>query len=383
MRRTSAAERERLAETFESLCRIESPSYRERTCADWILAELDGMGVGVEEDEAGQQVGSDAGNLHALIPGSGSESILICAHMDTVPLAAPVDPLIRDGGWENANDAILGADNKAAVAVALELARRVTAGGERPWVGLELLFTICEEVALQGAKAFDVSKLSSGFGYVFDHASPIGEVVLASPTYYRIVAEIRGRAAHAGIRPESGRSAIAAAAQGIAAMQLGRIDSQSTANVGTIGGGTNANVVPERCRIEAESRSLDRAHAERLATEMIDHLQEGADASECDLDVTLERMFDGYRTRPREPQVLAAERALSAAGYQARHIDTGGGSDANALIAAGFPCTNLANGTERNHEPTERVSVDALEGMLEVAVALVDEAAAVMAGAVE
>ena len=378
MRRASAAERERLARAFVSLCRIESPSRSERGCADWIASELRGLGLEVTEDDAGPGLGANAGNLHAVIPGTGPDTILVCAHMDTVPLAAPVEPVMRDEGWENANEAILGADNKAAVAVALELARRHRAAPAPPAVGLELLFTVCEEVALRGAKAFDTSRLSSRFGYVFDHASPIGEIVLASPTYYQIVADIHGRAAHAGIRPQDGRSAIAAAARGIAAMALGRLDPETTANVGTISGGTNANVVPEYCRVHAEARSLDRERAEATATEMIDHLQEGADAGECDLDVTVERMFDGYRTRAREPQVVLAERALQACGYSPTHITTGGGSDANALIAAGFPCTNLANGTERNHEPTERVSVDALEGMLEVAIALIDQAQPVL-----
>ena len=377
MRRASDAERERLNQTFASLCRIDSPSGRERHCADWVTAELDGMGIGVEEDDAGAQVGSDAGNLLARVPGTAANSLLICAHLDTVPATAPIEPVIVDGGWENANEAILGADNKAAVAVALELVRRVISAPSPPEVGIELLFTVCEEVALRGAKAFDHTKLVSRFGYVFDHASPIGEIVLASPTYYRIIADVHGRAAHAGIRPEVGRSAIAAAAKGIAAMRLGRLDPETTANVGTISGGTNANVVPEHCRIEAEARSLDRARAETVATEMIDHLQEAADAAECDLDVTVERMFEGYRTRPREPQVALAERALRGCGYEPRHIATGGGSDANALVAGGFTCTNLANGTERNHEPGERVSVDALEGMLEVAIALVEEAPAV------
>ena len=381
MRRASEAERERLGETFASLCRIESPSGRERRCADWVAAELDGMGIGVAEDESGAAAGSDAGNLLARVPGQGPDSILICAHLDTVPLAAPVEPVIVDGGWENANEAILGADNKAAVAVALELARRLMAAPEPPEVGIELLFTVCEEVALRGATAFDQTRLISRFGYVFDHASPIGEIVLSSPTYYRIVADVRGRAAHAGIRPENGRSAIAAAARGIAAMRLGRLDPETTANVGTIRGGTNANVVPEHCRIEAEARSLDRSRAESVATEMIDHLQEAADAGECDLDVTVERLFEGYRTRPREPRVALAERALHACGYDAHHIATGGGSDANALEAHGFPCTNLANGTERNHEPGERVSVDALEGMLEVAIALLEQAPAIMSEA--
>ena len=378
MRRTSEAERQRLGETFASLCRIESPSGHERACADWVGAELEAMGLPVQEDGAGAEVGSDAGNLLARLPGRNAETVLLCAHLDTVPLAAPVEPVLVNGGWENAHEAILGADNKAAVAVMLELARRLAQAAEPPEVGLELLFTVCEEVALRGAKAFDAGQLRSPFGYVFDHASPIGEIVLASPTYYKIEAEVRGRAAHAGIRPEHGRSAIAAAARAIAVMPLGRLDPETTANVGTITGGTNANVVPERCRLQAEARSLSAERAEKVATELVDHLQEAADAGECDLDVTVERMFEGYRVRAREPHVVLAERALRACGFEPRPIDTGGGSDANALMSNGFRCANLANGTERNHEPTERVSVDALESMLEVAIALVEEAPAVV-----
>jgi tripeptide aminopeptidase len=381
VRRTTDAERERLHKTFATLCRIESPSGRERACADWITGQLRGMGLEVEEDDAGAPAGSDAGNLLARIPGprAGAGSILLCAHMDTVPLTAPVEPVQVDGGWENAGEGILGADNKSAVAVILELARRVIAAPEPPEVGIELLFTICEEVSLRGSKAFDASRLDSRFGYVFDHATPIGEIVLASPTHHRIDAELRGRAAHAGVRPEVGRSAIAAAARAIAAMELGRLDAETTANVGMIEGGTAINVVPARCQIVAEVRSLDRERAEAVATEMIDHLQEGADAAECDLDVALQRGFEGYRIRPRAVEVAVAEQALRACGYEPKHIVTGGASDANTLRVSGFPCLCLADGTEHNHEPTERISTDALEGMLEVAIAIVGEAGRALA----
>jgi tripeptide aminopeptidase len=374
VRRASDAERERLGETFAQLCRIESPSGRERVCADWVSAELGRIGLEAHEDGAGPAAGSDAGNLFARIPGRGEDTILLCAHLDTVPLTAPVEPVIVNSGWENANDAILGADNKAAVAVLLELARRLSAGPERPSIGIELLFTVCEEVSLRGSREFDSRRLTSRFGYVFDHATPIGEIVLASPTHYRVAADVHGRAVHAGIRPEDGRSAIAAAAAAIAAMRLGRLDAETTANVGTIEGGSALNVVPERCRLQAETRSLDAARAEAVATEMVDHLQDAANALECDLDVTVQRMFEGYRTRPKAPAVVLAERALRACGYEPRHIVTGGASDANSFQAAGFPCTNLANGTERNHQSDERVSIEALEGMFEVAIALVEEA---------
>jgi tripeptide aminopeptidase len=230
-------------------------------------------------------------------------------------------------------------------------------------------------VSLRGSREFDVSRLRSAFGYVFDHATPIGEIVVAAPSLYRIVAEFRGRAAHAGVRPEAGRSAVVAAARGIAAMRLGRLDGETTANVGLIEGGTAINVVPERCRIEAEVRSLDDAVAASVTTEAVDHLEDAANAAECDLDVNVERMFSGFRARPRAPAVAVAERALGSCGYEPRPIASGGASDANSFQAAGFSCINLADGTERNHEPGERISVDALESLLEVAIALTDEAA--------
>jgi tripeptide aminopeptidase len=380
VRRASDAERGRLHETFEALCRIESPSGRERSCADWVIGELRGIGLEVEEDDVGPSVGSDAGNLLARIPGAGPDSILLCAHMDTVPLTAPVEPVRVDGGWTNAGEGILGADNKTAVAVMIELARRLTGSGSGPPpVGVELLFTVCEEISLLGARAFDVGRLESRFGYVFDHATPIGEIVLAAPTLHRMVAEFHGRAAHAGVRPEAGRSAIAAAAHAIAAMRLGRLDAETTANVGTINGGTAINVVPERCRVEAEVRSVDQGRVETVATEMIDRMQDAADAAECDLDLTVERMLEGYRIRPRATEVTVAEQALRACGYEPSHIVTGGASDANAFRTDGFACLNLADGTEHNHEPTERISVDALEGLLEVAIALLDEAGTALA----
>ncbi len=371
MSRAGAAAQARLAETFAALCRIPSPTGQERECAEWVRSALEQMGLEVELYR--DFPGSDAGNLLARIPGTGVHSALLCAHLDTVPPLAAIEPVIVDGGWENANAGILGADNKAAVAVLVELAHRLCQKPQPPQLGLELLFTVAEENGLQGAKHFDPGRLRSGFGYVMDHASPIGEIVIASPTYDRIVAEVRGRAAHAGIRPEEGRSAILAAARAVAAMPSGRIDPQTTANVGRIQGGTATNVVAERCTLEAEVRGLDRERAKQLVTELVDHLQDAANAGECDLDVTVEQMFAGYRTRTSAPEVRLAERALRACGYEPRHILTGGGSDANALQVNGFRCANLANGTERNHQPDERVSVDALHGMLEVVIALVEE----------
>ena len=370
----SEAERASLNETFADLCRIVSPFGSERACAERVADELRSMGLEVEEDDAAQAAGAECGNLLARVPGRGPRSIVLCAHLDTVAVAGAIEPIVEDGGWVNAHETILGADNKAAVAVMLEVARRCAR--EPGPVGVELLFTVSEENALAGAKAFDAARLRSDFGYVFDHASPIGEVVLASPTYFRLSAEFRGKAAHAGIRPEDGRNAVLAAARAIATMPHGRIDAETTANVGSItGGGKSTNVVAEHARFLAEARSLDRDKAERTVGAMIDAIHEAASATECDVDVTSEKLFDGYRTRPSEPAVAAAEAALRRCGHEPRRIVTGGGSDANALQTQGFACVNLANGTERNHEPTERVAVAALEDMLDVALALLDTAA--------
>ena len=367
MRPASDAEKARLNETFAALCRIASPFGHEQECAEHVRGVLREMRIEAEADAAG--------NLLARLPGRGERSILLCAHLDTVDDGGvPIEPVIVDDGWENANDGILGADNKAAVAVILELARRCRVEGSP--VGIEILFTTGEENALEGIKQFDVSQLQSDFGYVFDHATPIGEVVTASPTYFRLAADFHGRAAHAGIRPEAGRSAILAAAQAIAHMPLGRIDEQTTANVGSIQGGAGStNIVPERCRILAETRSLDASRVEDVVSSIVDAIHDGAAHAECDVDVVSERLFVGYRQKPSAPAVMAAEAALQACGYEPKRIVTGGGSDANVLEANGFECVNLANGTEHNHEPTERVAVAALEGMLDVAFALLDAAA--------
>jgi tripeptide aminopeptidase len=379
MPRSSAATRSKqprswLNDLFADLCRIPSPFGHERGCFDRVAAELRGMGVEVTEDGAAAAAGAECGNLLARIPGRSDRTILLCAHLDTVEVTGPLEPVVVDGGWENAHDAILGADNKAALAVMLEVARRASLEGSP--VGIELLFTVSEENALAGAKQVDPAALSAEFGYVFDHASPIGEVVVASPTYYRVGADFHGKPAHAGIRPEDGRSAIVAGAHAVAAMPLGRLDEETTANVGSIHGGVGStNVVAERCSLLAETRSLDPAKAETSVARLVDALTDGAAVAECDVDLTVEKLFAGYRVRPSSPALAAAEAALRACGYEPRRIATGGGSDANALEALGLPCLNLANGTERNHEPTERVSVAALEGMLDIALALLDEAA--------
>jgi tripeptide aminopeptidase len=383
--RVGELERRYLSGTFAELCRIESPSGSERACAQRVIAELRAIDVGVHEDGAGAEAGSDCGNLLARIPaapgaeeaaGGATRCVLLCAHLDTVPLQAAVEPVLLDGYWENANEGILGADNKAAVAVLLALARHIRRQGAA--LDVELLFTVGEERALAGARALDFSSLRSDLGYVFDHPSPIGEVIVASPSHFRIDAAFEGAAAHSGISPEDGRSAILAAARAIASMRLGRVDEDTTANVGWIAGGSAMNVIPARCALVAEVRSLRDERAEEEVAELVARLHEAANLPECecDVDVNVQRTFAGYRLATSSEAVRAAERALLACGHEPVRVASGGASDANVFVARGLDTVNLANGTERNHEPGERVSVQALEDMLEVSLTLIDELAA-------
>ncbi len=363
----------RLFDRFVRLCEIESPTGSERAVADAVLSELSELGVEVAEDGAAGPARAGAGNLIARLPGTAGGWLMLCAHLDTVPHQGAIEVVEEEGAYRSRGNTILGADNKAAVAVLLELAAR-HAGDPAP-VGLELVFTVAEEDGLRGAKELDIAALRSSLGFVIDHASPVGEVLVAAPTYKRLVATFRGHEAHAGINPEEGDSAILAAAAAVAEMKLGRLDDETTANVGIVEGGTASNVVPGVCRIEGEARSIDGERAAATVGAMVDACTWAAGEHGCDVDIEVTEMFRGYRADASAPPVRIASEALRRAGHEPKLIATGGGSDANALIAAGFDCILLANGTEANHTPEERVSREAMTEMLAVCEQLVAVAA--------
>lgn len=344
--------------------------------ADTIAAELRALALEVSEDDAAGPARAGAGNLLARLPGTRDEWVMFCAHVDTVPHKGQIEVIESDGVFRSAGDTILGADNKAAIAVFLELVARHAEASEPPPVGIELLLTVAEEQGLRGAKVFDASALRSQVGFVLDHASTIGEVIVTSPTQQSVLADFHGVEAHAGIRPEDGNSAIAAAGAAIARMELGRLDEETTANVGVIRGGTSGNVVPGHCEIVAEARSLDSGRAAEVAGALSDACTWGASEHGCDADVRIEELFRGYRIPSSSPALALAEAGLRRAGFEPERTATGGGSDANALIVAGFDCVLLANGTEANHTPAESVSARNLDAMLEVCEGILAEAAA-------
>jgi tripeptide aminopeptidase len=367
-------EPDRVLERFVRLCQIPSPTGEERAVADAVLAELRALGVDASEDGSAAAARAGSGNVIARIRGEREEWLGLCAHLDTVPHEGRIEVARGDGVFRSRGETILGADDKAAVAVLIELAAGYAR--DRPPVGVEVILTVAEEDGLRGAKQLERSALRSRCLFVIDHASPIGEIITAAPTYHRLVAEFEGTEAHAGIRPEEGHSAIAAAAAAIAGMKVGRLDEETTANVGLIEGGTASNVVPGHCRLEGEARSLDEPRAAATVGEMVDAWTWGASEHGCDLDVEVREVFRGYRVRSSSEPVEIARAALARRGHEPREVATGGGSDANALHAAGFPCVLLANGTEANHTPEERVSAAAILEMLDVGRALVEEAAA-------
>jgi tripeptide aminopeptidase len=362
-----------LQERFVRLCEIRSPTGEEREVVDTIAAELRALGLDVSEDDAAGPAEAGAGNLVARLPGRSERWLMFCAHVDTVPHRGRVEVVEDEGVFRSRGDTILGADNKAAVAVFIELAARFAE--RQPPVGIELVLTVAEEQGLRGAKALDVSALRSECGFVLDHAGPVGQVVVSTPTQQRVLADFIGVEAHAGVRPEYGSNAIAAAASAIARMELGRLDEGTTANVGLISGGTAGNVVPGHCAIHAEARSLDTERAAEIAGKIADACAWGASEHGCDVDVRIEELFRGYTLPTSSPALALAETGLRVAGLGPERVAIGGGSDANALRLAGVDSVLLANGTDNVHTADEMVAARSLDEMLGVCEAIVAAAA--------
>jgi tripeptide aminopeptidase len=362
---------------FTELCATPSPPGQERAVADRVIAELEALGLEVEEDDAGAAIDSTIGNVLCRLPGriEGGTPVFFCAHLDTVPPQGPLRPVVEDDVVRNAGGTILGADNKSAVVAMIEAARRIVVEG-RPHAGVELLFTPKEEVGLLGAGAFDHTTLEAELGFVYDQAAPVGDVIMGAPYQRSMLVRFHGRPAHSGIVPEEGRSAVVAAAKAIADLRLGRIDEETTANVGLIRGGSARNIVPEWCELEAEARSHDARKLADLVQEMLDTFAFAATVTDCTLETEVSETYQGYRFKDSDPIVQLARSALERCGYDVVPTLTGGGADANVFNAKGLPCLNLANGMMEIHTADEHIAVADLDAMVEVTLALVDAARA-------
>lgn len=361
---------------FLELAGIPSPPGEERAVADVVLRYLRELGLRPDEDACGVEIGSTMGNIYARCePTAEGTPLFFCAHLDTVPPSGPLEPVVEDGMVRNAGGTILGADNKSAVVAMLEGVRRVLAEN-RPHAGIELLFTPKEEVGLVGAYAFDHTRLHAQLGYVYDQAAPIGEIILGAPWAQGMQVRYHGRASHSGMFPEEGRSAIQAAARAIADLRLGRVDEETTANIGTITGGTAGNIVPEWCEFLAEARCQDERKLGAFVQEMLDVFTFAATATDCEVEWELRKSYTGYRFKEGDDVVRLAATALERSGHTVSYALSGGAADANAFNEHGRRCVNLANGMTDIHTPDERIAVDDLGAMVEVTLALVDEARA-------
>lgn len=369
------ADLEELRDLFVRLAGIRSPSREERELADVVTRFLRDVGFEVKEDDSAAVTGCACGNLIVRLPGRGEGTPLaLCAHLDTVPLDRAPTVVVDDGVVRSDGQTILGADDKAAIAALLMVVRDLAR--EAPAADLEVVFTAGEEIGLQGAKALAPDALSAATVFVLDSEGAPGTVITNAPTLKAVNAEFRGVAAHAGIEPESGRSAVLAAARAVTGMQLGRLDHETTANVGIIQGGSAVNVVPGRCLVRGEVRSRDEAKLAAQLEQVLEAVALAAAETGVDVDVDVHEDYRGYRHAPDALPLRIAAAAMAEMGLEERLIGGGGGSDSNVFNARGLPAVTLGVGFEHVHSPREQITLAYLEQMYHLAHALVRAAGA-------
>jgi tripeptide aminopeptidase len=363
--------RDRLTELFLEFTSILSPFKHERRMADAVISRLGALGVTVREDDTGSRTGGDTGNLWCTVGGEGEPHIALGAHLDTVVPTDRIEPYLDESGvFRNRQRTILGADDKAAV-VALVHATELLTGWGQPFPTYELLFTVSEEIGLVGSKHLGDEVLASPFAAVFDSSGPVGGITVKAPSHNTFRATFRGRAAHAGLEPEKGRSAIQAAARAVSAMDLGRLDEETSANVGVIHGGVGTNIVPDLCEVEGECRSHDEEKLAGVAAAMVDAMQAAAAQTGVDVDIALVHEYRAFALTGRSPVVRLSKAALIDLGLEPQLQASGGGSDANILNARGLPTVNLTAGMTQVHSPDEHVSLDDLERLCSLALRLI------------
>ena len=346
-------DRDRLVNTFLELVRIDSPSGHEEAIGRDLAARLRALGLTVTQDATG--------NLIARWDGAGEGSngapLLLCAHMDTVGADTGIRPVVEDGVIRSDGTTILGADDKSGVAVILEVLQALAeAGAAHP--PLEVVITVREEQSLLGAKALDLGQLRARQGIVLDSGGAIGTVIVSAPYQDKLFVTVHGRAAHAGAEPERGINAIRVAAEAIAAMPLGRIDAETTANVGVIRGGVATNIVPDRVELHCEARSRDEAKLVAQMQAMRTALEEAAARHRATVDLQQERSYDGFSLPADTPILKRAVAVMEALGLSPLLVPTGGGSDANILNAGGIATINLSTGMAEVHTVHEHIAIE-------------------------
>jgi tripeptide aminopeptidase len=366
---------DRLRELFLDLVRIDSLSRREGAIAQRLTTELLALGASIEFDDAGAAVGGEVGNLIAHLHGSaGGAPLLLCAHMDTVEPGVGVSPVVEGDVIRSDGRTVLGGDDKSGVAIVLECLRACREDG-LPHPPIEVVFTICEEQGLLGARHLDLARVRARRGLVFD-SDAVGFVFTRAPGSTLMEVVVRGRAAHAGMAPERGVSAIKVAADAIAAMRLGRIDDETTANLGTIAGGRAINIVPDEVRLRGEARSHDMARLEAQLAHMRECFETAAARHPgATVEVHCEPMYQPMRVADDAPIMRLLLEAAARAGRTVASAGMGGGCDANILNQRGLEVVNLGTGMRDIHTTSEWLKVSDMVAAAEVTLALITLAA--------
>lgn len=367
----------RLLDEFLELVKTDSETKNEAAISKLLKKKFEDLGVEVYEDDTKEQTGHGAGNLICTLKGTKDDAapIYFTSHMDTVVPGNGVNPSIKDGYVVTDGTTILGADDKAGLAVMLEAVRTLKEE-DIPHGDIQFIITVGEESGLVGAKALDSKLVKAEYGFALDSDGPVGDIVVAAPTQAKVKAVIHGKTAHAGVAPEKGVSAITIAAKAIAKMPLGRIDEETTANIGRFEGGKATNIVADRVDLLAEARSLVEekmiAQTEKMKAAFETTAKEMGGSAEVEIQV----MYPGFKFSDGDHVVEIAKRAAQKVGRKPRLLASGGGSDANIIAGFGIPTVNLGVGYEEIHTTNERMPIAELYKLTEMVVAVIEEAAA-------
>ncbi len=367
---------ERIVQELMELVQIDSAPGQERLLADALKQKLVALGLDVIEDNAGAAIGGNAGNIIARLPGTlkDAPTVAFAAHMDRVTPGLGIKPQIRDGAIYSDGTTILAADDVAGIVQMLE-AVRALAEQKIEHGDIELLFTISEEAGLQGAKNLDRSLIKANAAYFLDGGGDVGTIIPSAPAQRKITVKVNGIPAHAGIEPEKGISAIVVAADAITHMNLGRIDEETTCNIGTIKGGIATNIVPAEVTLLCEVRSRNEAKLAKQVDHMVGEFEAAAKRFGVTADITVDESYPAMNLSEDDQAVQLVVEAVKALGLSPVLVPTGGGSDANILVGKGLPSVILGIGMEKVHSTQEFIAIKQLVAGAELVVAIVQQAA--------
>jgi len=363
----------RILETFLALVTTDSQTKQEGRMADVLQARLTAMGFTVQRDKAGEAIGGETGNIVARLKGTRpGPAILFSAHMDRVSPGTGIKPQVIDGVITSDGTTILGADDAGGLAAILEgVQSAVEQSIDRP--DIEVVFTIAEESGLFGSKYLDLSLVTAKEAFVVDSSTPVGSVITQAPAFTEVAFRVIGKAAHGGVEPEKGISALLVAAHALTRMKLGRIDAETTANLGVAKGGAATNVVMERMEMKGDVRSLVTSKMEAQVAHMKEVFEQTAAAFGARVDADIEPSFGPLNLKQGDVVVDRACAAIRRVGLEPVLRATGGGSDANVYNTRGIMACNLGAGYRGAHSTKESLPVAELERAGEVVFALVQE----------